>query len=113
MVCVMGDTDQHLVKGLPLTVNGRHAFVHERVLLLIARKTMEDGSVSFRKKELAAQLGCCDAMLDRAIARLRRSGEVVSTPTFTETGSQLANRYHATERGLASARVMMEMAREH
>lgn len=108
----MGDIDKHLLKGPPLLVNGRHAFVHERVLLIIAHKTLEEGSVSFRKKELAAQLGCCDAMLDRAIARLRRTGEVVSTPMYTETGSQLANSYHATELGLATARRIMETAHE-
>lgn len=89
------------LRGVGTVVNGRHAFIHERVLLLIARETERSGSVSFLKTDLARRLGCRGHTLDRALTRLRREGLVVSTPTFDETGAQCANEYRATDEGLA------------
>ena len=70
------------LQGVSDRINGRHAFVHERVLELIARGTTEDGSISFRKGDLAVRLGCCDRSLDRALTRLRREGYIISEPSF-------------------------------
>ena len=103
----MGREDQHLLSGIPRHINGRHAFVHERVLLMVVRETLLSGSIKFRKRDLAVQLGCCDAMLDRALARLRRSGDITSTPSYSETGSQLANSYSATEQGVEEAQKLI------
>ena len=84
------------LKGVSERINGRHAFVHERVLELIVRGTTEDGQISFRKADLAKRLGCCDRSLDRALTRLRREGYVVSEPSYSESGAQLGNVYRAT-----------------
>lgn len=40
------------LRGISTRINGRHAFVHERVLELIARETKASGSVDFSKAEL-------------------------------------------------------------
>ena len=91
------------LKGVSTRINGRHAFIHERVLELIARETELRGAVTFRKGDLAQRLGCCERSLDRALTRLRRDGYVVSTPKFGETGAQLGNEYQATADGIALA----------
>lgn len=74
------------LRGISTRINGRHAFVHERVLELIARETKASGSVDFSKAELAERMGCCVRSLDRALTRLRREGLVVSTPVFNKVG---------------------------
>lgn len=90
--------------GVSVRINGRHAFVHERVLEMIVRETELRGSVTFRKADLAHRLGCCERSLDRAITRLRRDGEIRSTPVFDRSGAQLGNEYEATEAGIARAK---------
>lgn len=87
--------------GVSRRINGRHAFIHERVLELIARETELRGGVHFRKADLAHRLGCYERTLDRAVTRLRREGLIASTPLFDEAGGQLGNEYRATEAGLA------------
>lgn len=89
--------------GVSTHINGRHAFIHERVLELIARETELRGSVAFRKADLAQRLGCCENSVDRAITRLRRDGYVISTPMFSPTGAQMENEYRATAEGVALA----------
>lgn len=96
-------TTSSSLRGASTVVNGRHAFIHERVLVLIARETERCGSVSFLKSDLAKRLGCQEHTLDRALTRLRREGFVVSTPTFDATGAQRANEYRATDEGLERA----------
>ncbi len=91
------------LRGIPTKRGGRRAFVHERVLALIARETMSSGSVTFSKAELAARLGCCDRTLDRALLQIKREGLVETGPRYTETGAQLPNSYRATEQGLKVA----------
>ena len=91
------------LRGISTRINGRHAFVHERVLELIARETKASGSVDFSKAELADRMGCCVRSLDRALTRLRREGLVVSTPVFNKVGGQLGNRYTATPEGIERA----------
>ena len=94
------------LKGVSERINGRHAFVHERVLELIVRGTTEDGQISFRKADLAKRLRCCDRSLDRALTRLRREGYVVSEPSYSESGAQLGNVYRATEAGRLRAEAL-------
>ena len=84
-------------------LNGRHAFVHERVLAFIAHETQERGSVTFCKGDLAKRLGCCDRSIDLALTRLRREGDIVSTPVYSESGAQLGNTYRATKDGIKHA----------
>ena len=89
------------LSGVSKRINGRHAFIHERVLELIARETELRGGVHFRKADLAHRLGCYERTLDRAVTRLRREGLIASTPLFDEVGGQLGNEYRATEAGIA------------
>lgn len=93
------------LKGISTRINGRHAFVHERVLELIVRETQLRGGVSFNKADLAKRMDCYERTLGRAITRLRRDGLITVTPVFSENGAQMGNRYRATAAGLA------EMAR--
>lgn len=99
-------TTSSSLRGISTVVNGRHAFVHERVLVLIARETERNGSVRFLKTDLARRLGCREHTLDRAITRLRREGLVVSTPTFDASGAQRENEYRATEHGMVCAELI-------
>lgn len=92
------------LEGVSSRINGRHAFVHERVLELIVRETEQNGSVNFRKSELVERLGCCERTIDRSLTRLRREGLVTSTPVFNDNGAQLGNTYSATEAGKVHAR---------
>ena len=85
--------------GVSNRINGRHAFIHERVLELIVRETELRESVSFSKTDLARRLGCSDRTLDRALTRLRREGLIISEPTYGPSGAQLGNVYRATEEG--------------
>lgn len=91
------------LQGVSTHINGRHAFIHERVLELVARETELRGSVTFSKADLAQRLGCCENSVDRAIARLRRDGYVISEPMFSATGAQMENEYRATAEGVALA----------
>ncbi len=98
----MAGTGASLV-GVSNRVNGRHAFIHERVLELIVRETELRESVTFRKTDLARRLGCCDRTLDRALTRLRREGLVTSEASYTDAGAQLGNIYRATPAGIELA----------
>lgn len=89
--------------GVSNRINGRHAFIHERVLELVVRETELRESVTFRKADLARRLGCCERTLDRALTRLRRDGLVVSEASFSPTGAQLGNVYRATPEGIELA----------
>ena len=73
----MAGTGASLV-GVSNRVNGRHAFIHGRVLELIVRETELRESVTFRKTDLARRLGCCDRTLARALTLLRRERLVTS-----------------------------------
>lgn len=92
------------LRGIPTKLDGRHAFVYERALALIARETLLVGSVEFRKADLAARMGCCVPTLDRALLRLKREGYVEVEPRFAESGAQLSNGYRATEKGMEYAK---------
>lgn len=87
-------------------VQGRHAFVYERLLVRIARETEDHGSIQCTKSELANDLGCCIASLDRGVRRLRERGYITSELVYGENGAQLGNVYRATADGLAAASVL-------
>ena len=70
-----------------------------------------DGTVSFRKGDLAKRLGCCGRTLDRAVTRLRRDGLIVCTPVFGDNGGQLANEYRATAEGIHRVRAAKSSTR--
>lgn len=91
------------LKGISTRINGRHAFVHERVLELVARETQLRGSVCFNKVDLAKRMGCYERTLGRAITRLRRDGLIEVSPVHDKNGAQLGNEYRATEAGIAEA----------
>lgn len=94
--------------GIRRRVNGRHAFIHERVLDLVVRETELRGKVTFRKSDLARRLGCSERTLDRAVTRLRREGLVESTPVFDAWGGQLGNEYRATPAGVSVSAAMAD-----
>lgn len=99
------------LKGISTKINGRHAFIHERVLELVARETQMRGSVQFHKTDLARRLGCCVRSLDHAVTRLRRDGFITSTAVYDESGGQLGNEYRATPKGVARAAELEEAAK--
>ncbi|OUN89683.1 MULTISPECIES: helix-turn-helix domain-containing protein [Enorma] len=99
------------LRGISTRINGRHAFVHERVLELIARETKRAGEVRFSQAELAKRMGCCSQSLARAVTRLRREGLITSTPVYSESGAQLGNSYKATPAGIERAEVLAHSRR--
>ena len=98
------------LRGISTHINGRHAFVHERVLELIARETVLRDGVTFRKSDLAHRLGCQERTLNMAIARLRRDGLITVEAQHDENGGQLANNYRATQSGIDWAQRLKERA---
>lgn len=100
------------LKGVSTHINGRHAFVHERVLELVARETELRGAVRFVKADLAKRMGCSEQMLDRAVRRLCREQLITRTPIFNENGGQLGNEYQATSDGLVMARHLKSRKRD-
>lgn len=79
--------------GVPTIVNGRHAFVHERVLALIRRETKRSGALRMSKRQLADLLGCDICSVNTAIRRLRRTGQIESIPQHDASGGQVENAY--------------------
>lgn len=96
MTATAGAPGALTLDGVASTVGGRHAFVRERVLALVARETERSGGLSATKRDLAELLGCDVISVDGAIKRLRREGAIVSAPRFDESGGQLANVYRTT-----------------
>lgn len=84
------------LEGVSARRGGRHTFVYERVLEIIARDTERTGVSCFAKRDLAEALGCNVRSIDRAIRRLRREGAIESVPRYSDSGAQLANAYRAT-----------------
>ncbi len=82
-------------EGLSTEINGRHAFVHERLLELIERETASRGLALFSKRDAARALGCSEQSLSRAVTRLRREGKIESIPRYDANGGQMASAYRA------------------
>lgn len=89
--------------SIPVRIGDRHAFVHERVLVLVAMETRAGADVCLTKGALAQNLGVHVCSIDRAVKRLRAQGEIESIPRYNDQGAQLANGYRATEAGLHHA----------
>ena len=94
---------QDTLSGVSERINGRHAFVSERVLQYIAEETKKNGSVVFEKMTLAKHLNCYIRSLDRAIVALRPEGLIISEFLYAENGAQMGNSYKATPKGIALA----------
>ena len=45
------------LEGVPSAISGRHAFGHERLLVLIVNKTAAAGGLNMSKREIADVLG--------------------------------------------------------
>lgn len=101
------DTGGGLLAGIPAGFEDRHVFVHERLLMLIARETELRGGFHYAKRETAALMGCNPRSIDRAVRRLRHEGAIKSVARYSDTGAQVANEYRATAKGLRRARNLM------
>lgn len=91
----------------PERLRHRHAFTHERVLMLIAYRSGNDSGVTISKRELAESLRVCLRSVDRAVTTLRSHGFVMSVPRYSDCGAQLGNEYRITEAGLKRATMLM------
>lgn len=88
---------------IPARIGDRHAFAHERVLVYIALETRLEGAVRCSKREVAEMLNVNMRTVDRAMMRLRASGEIESTPRHNGSGAQIGNEYRATQKGFEHA----------
>ena len=105
-----GATHARKAMDIPARIDGRHAFAHERVLVFIALETRLKGAVRCSKREVAEMLGVNLRTVDRAVMRLRASGEIESAPCHTATGAQVGNEYRATKEGMAHADALIARA---
>ncbi|WP_302152543.1 MarR family transcriptional regulator [uncultured Enorma sp.] len=85
--------------GVMTRINGRHAFVYERILLLVVRETELRDSVTFAKQDLAKRMGVCVRSVDRAVTKLRREGLVTTEPVFGQSGGSVGQRVPRDARG--------------
>lgn len=105
-----GATHARKAMDIPARIDGRHAFAHERVLVFIALETRLKGAVRCSKREVSEMLGVNLRTVDRAVMRLRASGEIESAPCHTATGAQVGNEYRATKEGMAHADALIARA---
>lgn len=96
--------------AIPDSVNGRHTFAHERLLILLATATREQDGLRCSKRELADAAGLNQWSIDRAVARLRNEGDVESYACFDGRGCQLGNEYRVTEQGARKAERLLSRA---
>ena len=107
----MADRSRPKIGDVPVRVRGRHAFGHERVLVLIARETERAGSAFLSKREIAERLSLNQRTIDRSISRLRADGLVTSSPRHNAAGAQMGNEYIATKLGMQLAQRLAEPER--
>lgn len=105
-----GVTSVRKAMDIPARIDGRHAFAHERVLVFIALETRLEGAVRCSKREVAEMLGVNLHTVDRAVMRLRATGEIESVACHTATGAQVGNEYRATKEGMAHADALIARA---
>ena len=108
-----GDVAPLAAAGAPCRIGARHAFIHERLLVEIARATAGGGALTLSKRDLGRLLGCSQRMVDNGVSRLRAAGEIESHTRFDESGGQLASEYRATEAGLVHAFRLIAKADSH
>lgn len=80
----------------------RHAFLWERVLILVALES--DNGLKATKRAMACVLGCCPDSLDRVITGLARDGLIEREPVYDANGARTSTIYRATARGAVEAR---------
>lgn len=90
------------LEGVPSAISGRHAFGHERLLVLIANKTAA-GGLNMSKREIADVLGVNVHTIDRAVKRLKDEGLIEAVAIYDAQGAQQGNRYRSTDEGVRQA----------
>ena len=96
--------------GISTRVNGRHAFVHECLLMLIARETVLRDGVEFGKEDISKRMKRSSLSVSKALTTLRKNGFIVVEPQYDENGGQLMNRYRATSAGIERAEQLKSLA---
>ncbi|WP_051008428.1 helix-turn-helix domain-containing protein [Enorma massiliensis] len=91
------------LEGVPSAISGRHAFGHERLLVLIANKTAAAGGLNMSKREIADVLGVNVHTIDRAVKRLKDEGLIEAVAIYDARGAQQGNRYRSTDVGVRQA----------
>ncbi len=91
------------LEGVPSAISGRHAFGHERLLVLIANKTAAAGGLNMSKREIADVLGVNVHTIDRAVKRLKDEGLIEAVAIYDAQGAQQGNRYRSTDVGVRQA----------
>lgn len=91
------------LEGVPSAISGRHAFGHERLLVLIVNKTAAAGGLNMSKREIADVLGVNVHTIDRAVKRLKDEGLIEAVAFYDAQGAQQGNRYRSTDEGVRRA----------
>lgn len=91
------------LEGVPSAISGRHAFGHERLLVLIVNKTAAAGGLNMSKREIADVLGVNVQTIDRAVKRLKDEGLIEAVAIYDAQGAQQGNRYRSTDEGVRQA----------
>lgn len=91
------------LEGVPSAISGRHAFGHERLLVLIVNKTAAAGGLNMSKREIAGVLGVNVQTIDRAVKRLKDEGLIEAVAIYDAQGAQQGNRYRSTDEGVRQA----------
>lgn len=91
------------LEGVPSAISGRHAFGHERLLVLIVNKTAAAGGLNMSKREIADVLGVNVQTIDRAVKRLKDEGLIEAVAIYDAQGAQQGNRYRSTDEGVRRA----------
>lgn len=91
------------LEGVPSAISGRHAFGHERLLVLIVNKTAAAGGLNMSKREIADVLGVNVHTIDRAVKRLKDEGLIEAVAFYDAQGAQQGNRYRSTDEGVRQA----------
>ncbi len=92
------------LEGVPSAISGRHAFGHERLLVLIVNKTAAAaGGLNMSKREIADVLGVNVHTIDRAVKRLKDEGLIEAVAIYDAQGAQQGNRYRSTDEGVRQA----------
>lgn len=91
------------LEGVPSAISGRHAFGHERLLVLIVNKTAAAGGLNMSKREIADVLGVNVHTINRAVKRLKDEGLIEAVAIYDAQGAQQGNRYRSTDEGVRQA----------
>lgn len=101
------DASSISMEGIPTRLGSRHAFLYERLMLLIVRETLAGSCLSCGKADLARLLSCNQLSMDRAVHKLKLKRFIAVKPRFAPNGAQAVNEYCATGRGIKYARLLL------